>query len=58
VKDLRAPDVHAVRWKVTHRTSGASVIVVERLWVDARTTGSRELQCDKNEVNCTRAEEE
>jgi hypothetical protein len=46
-----------VRWKVTHRASGESVIVVERLWVDARTAGSRAMGCDKNEVNCTRAEE-
>ena len=56
--DLRVPDVHAIRWLVTHRTSGASVIVVERMWVDGRLAGAKLIGCDKNEVFCTRVEED
>lgn len=58
LRECTVPSAVPIAWKVTHKASGQFIVVHERLWVTARDTGARLMNCDRYEVTCEREEGE
>jgi hypothetical protein len=54
---MSTPNAAPVAWKATHKATGRSITVMERMWVDARLAGALLLGCDRFDVMCVRVED-